>query len=75
MHNLISPKQSGFTSESYIGNNTRFYCDLMYCSLSVAFTGPLILADFQKANDSISCKFLYSVMKIQWIWAWYSKMD
>ena len=64
MNKLISPEQSGFISVRYIGDNTRLIYDLMYCCENSDITGLLMLVDFQKAYDSISWKFLYSVMKL-----------
>ena len=64
MNKLISPEQSGFISGRYIEYNTRLIYDLMYCCENSDITGLLMLVDFQKANYSISGKFLYSVMKL-----------
>ena len=72
---VISPEQSGFISGRYIGDSTRLIYDLMCYTDQKNIPGLLMLVDFEKAFDSVSWKFLYSVLKllgfgssiIQWI--------
>ena len=60
---LVSKSQTGFLTGRYIGDSTRLIYDLMQHTESENIPGLLMLVDFQKAFDSVSWKFLYSVME------------
>ena len=59
---IISTNQSGFVSGRYIGDNTRLIYDLLYITQRKDIPGLLMLVDFAKAFDSVSWKFMYSVL-------------
>ena len=59
---LISRSQSGFISGRFIGDSTRLVYDIMYYLESNNIEGLLMLIDFEKAFDSVSWPFLYSVL-------------
>ena len=61
---IISPEQSGFISGRYISDITRLIYDLMSIAEEQNIPGLLMLVDFEKAFDSISWNFLYSVLKL-----------
>ena len=56
---LISTTDSG----RFIGENTRLIYDIIQYTEQHEIPGLLVLIDFEKAFDSISWKFLYSVLK------------
>ena len=64
LHNLISNTQSGFMSNRFIGENTRLIYDIIHYANCKNIPGLLMLIDFQKAFDSVSWKFLYSILTI-----------
>ena len=51
-------------SNRFIGENTRLIYDIIHYANSNQIPGLLMLIDFQKAFDSISWKFLYSILTI-----------
>ena len=61
--NLISPCQTGFIKGRFIGESTRLVYDLMNYAEKKKITGLLMLIDFEKAFDSISWKFMYTVLE------------
>ena len=61
---LISKTQSGFMSNRFIGENTRLIYDIIDFANCNNIPGLLMLIDFQKAFDSVSWKFLYSILSI-----------
>ena len=72
---VISDCQTGFIKGRYISESTRLIYDLLHATETKNIPGLLILIDFEKALDSLSWKFLYSVLEflgysknfIQWI--------
>lgn len=59
----ISPKfvntdHTRFISNRYIGNNTRLIYDLMKHTESNDMPEVLILIDFEKVFESVSCSFI-----------------
>ena len=60
--NIISKTQSGFMSNRFIGENTRLIYDIIHYANCNKIPGLLMLIDFQKAFDSVSWKFLYSIL-------------
>ena len=62
LHKLISSTQSGFMSNRFIGEGTRLIYDIMHYTEYNEIPGLLMLIDFQKAFDSVSWKFLYTMM-------------
>ena len=64
LHNLISPTQSGFMSNRFIGESTRLIYDIIHYANCNNISGLLMLIDFQKAFDSVSWKFLYTILSL-----------
>ena len=60
---IISKNQAGFVKGRFIGENTRLIYDLMHFTEKHKIPGLLMLIDFEKAFDSVSWKFLYSVLE------------
>ena len=60
--NIISKTQSGFMSNRFIGENTHLIYDIIHYANCNKIPGLLMLIDFQKAFDSVSWKFLYSIL-------------
>ena len=63
LDNIISKTQSGFISGRSISDCTRLIYDLMFYTQKHKIPGLLMQIDFQKAFDSVSWKFLYSVLE------------
>ena len=55
---LISEDQTGFISGRYIGENTRLIYDSLHITDELDIPGILLIVDFEKAFDPISCKFI-----------------
>ena len=49
-------------SNCFIGENTRLIYDIIHYANCNKIPGLLMLIDFQKAFDSVSWKFLYSIL-------------
>ena len=64
LQKIISKTQSGFMSNFFIGENTLLIYDIIHYANCNDIPGLLMLIDFQKAFDSVSWKFLYSVLSI-----------
>ena len=64
LHNLLSKTQSGFMSNRFIGESTRLIYDIMYYTQYNDIPGMLMLIDFQKAFDSVSWKFLQTILTL-----------
>ena len=64
LHKLISNTQSGFMSNRFIGESTRLIYDVMHYTQCNDIPGLLMLIDFQKAFDSVSWKFLHSILTL-----------
>ena len=62
LDSLISKSQCGFIQGRYIGEVTRLIYDTINHTQKSEIEGLLVLTDFEKAFDSISCKFLYYVL-------------
>ena len=62
LHTIISNTQSGFMSNRFIGENTRLIYDIIHYTNYNKLPGLLMLIDFQKAFDSVSWKFLFSIL-------------
>ena len=63
LDSLIHENQKGFLSGRFIGENTRLLYDIIYQAETLNKPGMILLLDFEKAFDSISWKFIYSVLK------------
>ena len=61
---LIGYSQTGFEQNRFIGENTRLTLDILNESKFENSTGLLILADFEKAFDSISWDFISKFLKL-----------
>ena len=72
---IISDCQTGFIKGRYISESTRLIYDILHATEDKKIPGLLMLIDFEKAFDSLSWKFLYSVLEffgysksfIQWV--------
>lgn len=62
LNSIVSNTQTGFLSGRQISDSTRLVYDLMYHVEKKNIPGMLMLIDFEKAFDSLSWKFLYSVL-------------
>ena len=62
LEKIISPTQSGFVANRFIGENIRLIYDIMHYTKKENIPGLLMLIDFQKAFDSVSWKFLDSIL-------------
>ena len=60
---VISDCQTGFIKGRYISESTRLIYDLLHAAENKNMPGMLMLIDFEKAFDSLSWSFLYSVLK------------
>ena len=60
---VISDRQTGFIKGRYISESTRLIYDLLHAAEKKNMPGMLMLIDFEKAFDSLSWSFLYSVLK------------
>ena len=61
---IISYTQTGFMKERYLGENTRFIYDLMDYTDNKNMPGLLVLIDFEKAFDSMSCSFIDKMLQL-----------
>ena len=64
LHKLISSTQSGFMSNRFIGKGTRLIYDIMHYTQYNEIPGLLMIIDFQRAFDSVSWKFLYTILPL-----------
>ena len=60
---LISPDQTGFIANRFIGENTRLTYDIMQYAEEQNIPGMLLLVDFEKAFDSLSFKFIDNTLQ------------
>ena len=60
---IISDTQKGFIKGRFIGENTRLLYDLMHYLEENDLEGLLLLADFEKAFDSIEWDFLRKALQ------------
>ena len=63
LNNIISESQSGFMPDRCIGDSTRLIYDLMFYTEKHHIPGLLMQINFEKAFDSVSWKFLYTVLE------------
>ena len=59
---IISPKQTGFSTGSYMAESTKLMYDLMHYTETKQIPGLLMLINFEKDFDSVSWQFLYKIM-------------
>ena len=79
---MIDFDQTGFISWRYIGENIRLIYDMLQYTEENEIPGLLLLTDFEKAFDSVSWEFLYSVLKffnfgqsiIHWVKVFYNNI-
>lgn len=80
---LIDLDQTGFISGRYIGDNIRLIYDILQFTEEYGIPGLLLLIDFEKAFDTISWDFLYSVLEffnfgeyiINWVKVFYKNIS
>ena len=72
---LISKEQTGFIAGRYIGENTRLIYDILNYTENENIPGLLLFIDFEKAFDSVSWKFLHSVLDFFNFGDSFKKMD
>ena len=80
---LIDLDQTGFISGRFIGENIRLIYDILQYTEEKDIPGLLLLIDFEKAFDSISWNFLFSVLKffnfgdsfINWVRVFYKNIN
>ena len=60
---IISPNQTGFLKNRFIGENVRFVLDLIDYYSNSNKTGLMFLVDFEKAFDSIEREFIYTSLQ------------
>ena len=60
---IISSSQKGFLSGRFIGENTRLVLDIMQHLEEQQKSGMILLADFEKAFDSIEWPYLNKLLK------------
>ena len=61
---IISRDQTGFLKSRFKGENIRLIYDLMNYTEVNQIPGLLILIDFEKAFDSISCNFIFQTLDL-----------
>lgn len=79
---VISPDQSGFLKERYIGEGVRFIEDLIEYHDNNSLSGILVQLDFEKAFDSVEWNFMLAALKkfgfgdnlIDWIKCCYTQI-
>ena len=72
---LIHESQTGFLSGRFIGENIRLLYDtLLYTELK-DIPGMLLVVDFEKAFDSVSHNFLFSVLNFFSLWSISNEMN
>ena len=64
LNKLIHEDQKGFISGRYIGENTRLMYDLIHETKKKNIAGIILLTDFEKDFDTVSWKFINSVLNI-----------
>ena len=77
---VIHPDQSGFLKGRNIGNNVRLLLDVIEYTDFNKLPAAVLLLDIEKAFDSVSHEFLFSVLEyfnfgknfIQWVKTFYS---
>ena len=63
MTKLINPAQTAYTSNRYIGENTRLVYDIIHWSKFNNEPGAILAADFEAAFESIAWQYLKSVIQ------------
>ena len=63
LNKIISNDQTGFIPGRYIGENSRLIYDLMNYTDTHHIPGVLVMIDFEKAFDSVSCKFIIDTLQ------------
>ena len=80
---IISDTQKGFLKERFIGENTRLVFDVMQQLEEQNQDGLIMLADFEKAFDSVEWPYLKKLLEkynfgeniINWFWTLYSDQE
>ena len=63
LHQIISSSQKGFLKDRFIGENTRLVYDIMQYLEQQNKKGLIVMADFEKAFDSVEWEYLEKTLK------------
>ncbi len=63
LHQIISSSQKGFLKDRFIGENTRLVYDIMQYLEQQNEKGLIVMADFEKAFDSVEWEYLEKTLK------------
>lgn len=80
---LINEDQTGFISGRFIGENIRLLYDVINYTEKQEIPGMLLLIDFEKAFDSVSWEFLFTVLDffefgnsfVKWVQVFYKNIQ
>ena len=59
----IGESQKGFIQDRFIGEYTCLTSDILHETKLKGESGLIILVDFEKAFDAISCKYISKILK------------
>ena len=62
LNSVISPDQTGFLSNRYIGENVRLILDIIEYVDNESLPGMLLFLDFEKAYDKLEWKFVQNCL-------------
>ena len=80
---IISSSQKGFLKERFIGENTRLVLDIMQHLEEQEKSGMILLADFEKAFDSIEWPYITKLLNVynfgpsfsKWVSTLYNRVE
>ena len=70
----ISPNQTGYVNDRYIGENVRLISDVIDYTKVKQTQGIALFLDFKKAFDSIEWEYLHKVLDVLKLQARFQKM-
>ena len=72
---IINPYQIGYMQNRYCGENVNLIADVIdYCKCKNV-SCIILLADFQKAFDTVKWSFKKKIITQIWFWKQFSKVD